>query len=82
MSGKLCDGLPDNAPYLRDSKAFCEGRAAAAAGALVDINPHPDGSQAAVAWSSGHATWADDPALGPELGQDCCADAFGGGYTP
>lgn len=76
MPGKIC---PDT-NRLRESKAYCEGRAAAAAGADVGTNPHPAGSVDGQTWSTGHATWVNDPVLGP--GQDCCADAFGGGYTP
>jgi hypothetical protein len=32
------------------------------------------------AWDAGHDSWAADPAGVPP--RDCCADAYGGGYTP
>jgi len=73
-----CDGTT-NVPTLRESKAYCEGRAAAAAGALVGTNPHPSGSAAATRWAAGFGTWVLDP---DGVAQDCCADAYGGGYVP
>ena len=75
----LCDGLGGGPPQLKNSRAYCEGREAAVAGALVGTNPHAAGSEAATSWANGHATWSTDPSLG---GPDCCADAFGGGYVP
>ena len=78
--GKLCDGTTENAAKpIKDSKAYCEGRAAAAAGALVGTNPHLDGSDAATAWAAGHGSWAENPA---GVARDCCSVAYGGGYTP
>lgn len=83
MAGHLCNGDTENAAKpIKDSKAYCEGRKAAADGLLVGANPHVDGSDAATAWSTGFATWLNDPALGPDAGRDCCATPFGGGYTP
>ena len=78
MPGKLCYGSTNNGYHPKLSKAYCEGRAAAAAGILVGENPH-EASEAATAWSTGYATWVNDPSLG---GPDCCDTAFGGGYTP
>jgi hypothetical protein len=75
----ICNGTND-VPKLRESKAYCEGRAANAAGALLATNPHPTWSTDHTAWDLGHASWELDPAAGP--GQDCCADAYGGGCTP
>ena len=51
MSGKLCDGSTNN-PTGKESKAFCEGRAARAA-AAVPVNPHPTGSADGLAWARG-----------------------------
>lgn len=52
MPGKLVDGSGDN-PQIRETKAFCEGRAARAASA-TPANPHTgsDGA-AAAAWDRG-----------------------------
>ncbi len=74
-----CDGTIE-VPKLRESKAYCEGRAAAAAGALVGTNPFPATTPDNLAWDRGWDSWGADPSTGP--GQDCCADAYGGGYTP
>lgn len=79
MPGKLCNGT-NNTVCIRESKAYCEGRAAAAAGVLVGSNPFAAGTDNYVNWDNGWDSWAADPAAGP--GQDCCAVAYGGGYTP
>lgn len=73
----LCNGTND-VPKLRESKAYCEGRHAAAGGALVTDNPFASGTADYVAWDNGWDSWSADPAAGP--GQDCCADAYGGGF--
>ncbi len=73
MPGKLCP--------IPDSRAYCEGRAAAIAGTLVGANPHPANSPSAVSWAAGHGSDAEDP-TGWALGRDCCADLPGQGYTP
>ena len=79
MAGKICIGsnVVPNDPAL--SRAYCEGRTAAAAGALIGTNPHPANTPANTIWGLGHQSWAADPAGVP---RDCCADAYGGGYTP
>ena len=77
--GKQCNGVPTDTPTPRNSRAYCEGRDAAAAGALIGTNPHFDGVDGDN-WARGHASWTDDPAGGPP--GDCCATPFGGGYTP
>ena len=77
---KLCNGVPTDQPTLRESRAYCEGREAAAQGALIGTNPHPASDRDHVLWDSGHASWSADP-TGVQT-QDCCARAYGGGYTP
>lgn len=78
----LCDGRGILGPVqLTNSRAYCEGLAAAAAGEAVGTDPHPAGSEAAAAWITGHVNWAKDPANLPEQ-SNCCAHAFGGGYIP
>jgi hypothetical protein len=79
----LCDGSDGGPVQLRNSKAYCEGRNAAANSVLVTDNPHPAGSEAHTAWGLGHVSWAENPAgpLAPPGGGDCCADAFGGGFA-
>lgn len=74
---KLCNGVPTDQPIPRNATAYCEGRRAAAAGALVGTNPHaldPDSAN----WIRGFDSWTADPAGLPV--QDCCADIPGGGY--
>lgn len=78
MPGKLCNGTTD-VVLPRNSRAYCEGRAAAVAGALVGTNPHPANTPDNVAWAAGHASHTADPATLPA--RDCCADAPGGGYV-
>ncbi len=76
---KRCNGVATDSPTIRNTVAYCEGRAAAAAGALVGTNPHasePDATN----WANGHESWTADPAGFPS--RDCCALAPGGGYTP
>lgn len=81
MSGKMCTGdQKNNAALLKDSRAYCEGRDAAAAGELITANPQPLGSEARAAWTAGWTSWNTDPATGP--GQDCCSAKFGGGFVP
>lgn len=75
----LCDGVGGGPIQLRNSKAYCEGREAAAAGALIGTNPHVAGSEAAASWDAGHDSWTEDPAGAPA--RDCCANLFGGGYV-
>ena len=54
MAGKLCTGSRDNnAGNLKNSRAFCEGRTARGAGALIDGSPHEAGSEADKAWNHG-----------------------------
>ena len=60
-------------PRARDSKAFCEGRAAYVNGALKTTNPHTGlDAESALAWDSG---WENANALGDNVPQDqtCCA---------
>ena len=79
MPGKRCHGEAAGAIPIKESKAYCEGRGAAAAGALVGTNPHAATSVDGLAWIRGHESWTADPAGVPG---DCCADAYGGGYSP
>ncbi len=54
MAGKWCDGSGNNQKF-RESKAYCEGRAARAA-EVTPTNPHPSGSADADAWDRGVAS--------------------------
>ena len=72
MAGKHCNGTATDQPYVRESKAYCEGRAAATAGALVGTNPHPATSRDGVLWIAGFDSYAGG--VGSALPQDCCAD--------
>ncbi len=58
-------------PRARDSKAFCEGRAAFVNGDLKTSNPHTD-PETSLAWDSG---WENANDLGENVPQDqtCCA---------
>ena len=70
MPGKLCNGTPTDQPYISNSRAYCEGRAAAVAGALITTNPHalePDKSF----WDDGWNSY--NGGVGTPF-QDCCAD--------
>ena len=79
MPGKLYDGTIENsAQPIKDSKAYCEGRASAVGGGVVGDNPHEAGSESNAAWAAGLASWKAAPATG---GPDCCADAYGGGHA-
>ena len=79
MAGKMCNGEKNkSAVKPRNSIAYCEGRHANKAGGADVDNPHQDGSEAHEAWRVGFLSWVNPPSLG---GQDCCADAFGGGFT-
>lgn len=72
MAGKVCKGDTTN-PKLKESRAYCEGRAAAVAGALISTNPHADTASADhVAWDAGHASY--NGGVGSPEAQDCCAD--------
>lgn len=75
-----CSGKPSDQPTVRETKAYCEGRDAAAAGALEGTNPHQAGTRDELLWDNGFSSWAEDPANLPD--QDCCASAPGGGYVP
>jgi len=82
MPGKLCVGKPTNnigAGNLRESKAYCEGMAYRASGALLTVpitdNPHFNtGSEAEDSWNLG---WniADSSAPSEVSTSDlaCCA---------
>jgi hypothetical protein len=79
MTAKLCHGVATDTQRLKKSNAYCEGREAAAAGALVGTNPHALAEDAAV-WEAGFDSWTEDPSGVTVV--DCCASAYGGGYTP
>jgi len=69
----LCDGGTYAGPVpLRNSKAYAEGREAAAGGALIGTNPHQSGSEANATWDAGHASYAGG--VGDPLPRDCAAD--------
>jgi hypothetical protein len=67
-----CDGSthPNQHVGIVNTKAYCEGRAAAVAGDLLSTNPHQAGSEANAAWAAG---WGSHLG-GAALAQDCCAD--------
>jgi hypothetical protein len=80
MAGKRCNGNAESGPVpIKDSGHYCDGRRAAAAGVLVGANPHTADTVESDLWIAGHESWAADPDGVP---RDCCADAYGGGYTP
>ena len=54
MPGKICDGSTNN-PKIKESRAFCDGRAARAASA-TPTNPHTAGTPEAEAWDRGVAS--------------------------
>ena len=56
---KRCDGSVEN-PTLKESRAFCEGRAARVA-STTPTNPHPAGSADALAWARGVASKVSNP---------------------
>lgn len=56
---KRCDGSVEN-PTIKESRAFCEGRAARAASASP-TNPHPAGTDDAAAWDRGVASKVASP---------------------
>ncbi len=59
MPGKLCNGS-DDMGLIKESRAYCEGRAARAASA-TPTNPHESGSDAADAWDAGVASKVSAP---------------------
>ena len=69
MPGKLTLGLDSLSVGTQSDKskvarAYCEGRAAAAAGALIGTNPNTAQGAKEVAWSSGDQGWFEvDSAL-------------------
>ena len=77
MAGKSCTGTNDVPRDTKLSRAYCEGRAAAAAGDLVGTNPHPASTPANTIWAAGHGSWSANPS---GVARDCCADAYGGGF--
>lgn len=77
MPGKLKvtgDTKVPNDPML--VKAYCEGRALAAAGGSA--NPHPANSPNNLAFAAGIASWIADPAGAL---RDCCDLPYGGGFV-
>ena len=84
MAGKQCVGEKQgNAAILNQSRAYCEGRQAAADGALIGSNPHPNASEAGQAWDLGYTSWTANPdgPLAPATIKDCCAQPYGGGFV-
>lgn len=79
MAGQLCSGHKIKNAKVKNSKAYCEGRAGAKAGMGTSDNPHAEGSDANEAWDDGIQSWLTNP---DEGSRDCCADEFGGGYEP
>jgi hypothetical protein len=69
MPGKLCYGSADGGFHPVLSKAYCEGRAAEAAGALIGTDPHVADSPASLAWLRG---FADETTV------ECCDIPHGG----
>ena len=67
------------------TKAYCEGRVAAANGDLITVNPHigTSDSVAKSDWDAGHDSWADDPANVSPADMNCCGRAYpyGGGFV-
>lgn len=62
---KRCDGTVEN-PTIKESRAFCEGRAARAA-SVSPTNPHAAGSDDADAWDRGVADKVANPTV-----HGCC----------
>jgi hypothetical protein len=66
MPGKLCNGSSTSTPTIRDSRAFCEGRAARAA-EVSPTNPYTSGTAEYAAWALGVTSKASSDPDG------CCA---------
>ena len=71
MPGSLCNGTATDAPLVRESRAYCEGREAAYGGAADTTNPHSADTRDNALWASGHASYA--AGVGSPLQRDCCA---------
>ena len=80
MPGKACAENPSARVIARETRAYCEGRAANKAGAAKTTNPHVASGRAEAVWNAGWDSWTADPAGYPS--RDCCADIPGGGYVP
>lgn len=72
MPGSLCNGVATDAPLVRQSKTYCEGRRAAVDGVLIGSNPFPAGTVENADWARGHTSYA--AGVGTALPRDCCAD--------
>ena len=81
MAGKFCAGRPTEVTIAREARAYCDGREAAAGGALKSTNPHVLGGRYHAIWDDGWDSWTANPA-GLATTRDCCAHPYGGGYTP
>jgi hypothetical protein len=70
MPGKLCYGQPTQSAasaFLRESKAFCEGRSTQINGGSINDNPHNEDKTEATVWAAGfNAALAGDD-------KGCCA---------
>ena len=75
-----CNGVETDQPFVNESRAYCDGRTAAAQGALKTTNPLAHDPRGEALWDDGWDSWGADPAGLTQ--RDCCAHAYGGGYTP
>ncbi len=78
--GHRCNGVETDQPFVNESRAYCDGRTAAAQGALKTTNPLAHDPRNEALWDDGWDSWGADPAGLTQ--RDCCAHAYGGGYTP
>jgi hypothetical protein len=80
MAGKMCTGVKtNNAALPSQSRAYCEGMAYRATGTLITApkvtNPHPAGSEDAVAWDLGwdYAEAGKSATVPLDTSGTCCA---------
>ena len=78
--GNRCNGVGTDQPFVNESRAYCDGRTAAAQGADKTTNPFAHDPRNETLWDDGWDSWGADPTGLTQ--RDCCAHAYGGGYTP
>ncbi len=63
---------------IRNDRAYCEGRAAAAAGSAISTNPFTVGQMEYDVWRDGWNSYGEEAAT---TARDGCAEARGGGFS-
>ena len=76
--GNRCNGVGTDQPFVNESRAYCDGRTAAAQGALKATNPFAHDPRNETLWDDGWDSWTAVSG-NPPGDQDCCAHAYGGG---